>query len=269
MRARWIATSALQLATKLAALLVSGAALAEQYEAAPDSGSVWRDSVRRATRAGSYLPLTLPPDAVTSAATGAAQSGYDGARRQALVSIALQARVIGPLALRVGAAQARGGRFAPSVGTRAQLLTQNHYGLDLAASFFYKAEGFTEMEGELETALSVGRRFDRLALFSMFAYGQDGEGHERDAEVSLACLFDLSSTLVLGLDSRVRFDAGSDRRKLRQNGEPLVDLSAGPLLALVVGPVALSAQTGFASFWSADRRNRTGIVALGGIGTSF
>jgi len=62
------------------------------------------------------------------------------------------------------------------------LLRQDRHGLDGSLSVFYKAEGFTEGEGEIETLVALGRRFQALSVAANFVYGQDPEGNERRAQ---------------------------------------------------------------------------------------
>jgi hypothetical protein len=154
------------------------------------------------------------------------------------------------------------------VGARAQLLSESEHGVALGVALFYQAEGFTEPEGEIETTLSVGKRFGRVLLLGSLSYGQDPEGNERDGEFSVAGLLRLAPWAHLGLDGRGRFDLGSERLKLQASNEPTYDVDAGPVLQVALGPVALSAHTGVSVF---DRfgDTRVGLVALAGLGTAF
>ncbi|HVY25661.1 MAG TPA: hypothetical protein VHB79_03890 [Polyangiaceae bacterium] len=251
------------------ALLESRSVRAEQRELAPSEARSWRDSVQQAVAAGSYLPLSLTPEVGASAAQGSAQTGYDGARKHATLRSFAQATVYGPLALRLGVASSNAGRLAPSAGARVQLLNQRDYGVSLAASVFYKAEGFTELEGEIESVLSLARRFDDWLLVSSIAYGQDPEGHERDAELTFACMLQLSRLAHLGLDARGRLDLGSQRQPPRAAAEPVSDFQAGPLLSLALGPLAVTAQAGVSGLRSVDQTNHVGFVGVAGLGSAF
>lgn len=155
------------------------------------------------------------------------------------------------------------------MGARAQLLTQDKHGLAGAVSLTYKAEGFTEPEGEIESVVSIGRRESSLLWLANFAYGQDAEGHERDGEVALAALLRLSAIAHLGLDSRGRFDLGSERRKLVSEGLPQYQVEAGPVLSLALGPVAVTARAGASLFRRLQEDARLGVVAVAGLGTAF
>lgn len=251
------------------ALLGSGSAHAEQQELARREAQSWTDTVQHAVAAGSYLPLSLAPDVRTNSALGSVQTGYDGARNQATLRSFAQATVYGPLAFRLGVASGSAGRLSPSAGARVQLLNQLDHGLSLAGSVFYKTEGFTELEGEIEGVLSAARRFNAWLLLSSIAYGQDPEGHERDAELTLACLVELSRVAHVGLDARGRLDLGSRRDTLRAAGEPVSDFQAGPVLSLALGPLALSAQAGVSGLRDVNQTNHVGFIAVAGLGSAF
>jgi hypothetical protein len=150
-----------------------------------------------------------------------------------------------------------------------QLLSQERQGVVGAVALFYKAEGFTEAEGEIETVLSLGTRVGRTLILGNVAYGQDPEGHERDGELRAATLVRFPSGLQLGLDARARFDLGSEEAKLRAAREPKFDLDAGPVAILALGPVALAAHAGVSVIRRVDERAEGGVVALAGAGTAF
>jgi hypothetical protein len=251
------------------ALLESSSVHAEQREPARPVARSWTDSVQQAVATGSYLPLSLAPDVGPKSALAGAQTGYDGARNQATLRSFAQATLYGPLAFRLGVASSSAGRLAPSAGARVQLLNQGDYGVSLAASVFYKAEGFTELEGEIESVLSAARRFDDWLLLSSIAYGQDPEGHERDAELTFACMLQLSRFAHVGLDARGRLDLGSRRDNLRAAAEPVSDFQAGPVLSLALGPLAVSAQAGVSGLRDVDHTTHAGFVAVAGLGSAF
>jgi hypothetical protein len=156
----------------------------------------------------------------------------------------------------------------PALGARVQFLTQSDHGLNGALALQYKAEGFDEPEGELESVVSLSRRFEKLLLLANFAYGQDPEGHERDAEVSLAWLLEVTPWLNAGVDSKARF-APSAWRSGRAEQEPSFDLDAGPVLCAALGPLALSGHAGVAALQRTAGATQWGAVAIAGIGTAF
>jgi hypothetical protein len=251
-------------------LLESRAGRAQEQEQPKRETSSWAETVQRSVAAGTYMPLSLAPDIEPKTVQAAAEGGYDGARDAGTLRSFAQATIYGPLALRLGAASTHAGRIAPLVGARAQLLNQPAHGVAFAASLFYKAEGFTELEGEIEGVLSVARRFDAWLLLSTLAYGQDPEGHERDAEVSLACLLSLSRVAHVGLDARGRFGFGEEEAEGEsREAEPASDLQAGPVLNLALGPVVLSAHAGASAVRREDETTRVGLVAAAGLGSAF
>src|SRR5262249_29423837 len=138
-----------------------------------------------------------------------------------------EVRIWGPFAIRGGAEYSTERREArPTIGGRGQFLRQERHGIDGSFSVFYRPQGFTEPEGEIESFVSLGRRFDRVALLGNLVYGQDPEGNERDGEVRLASLYGVGRW-SLGFDSRMRFALGAQRGAMAL-AEPKFDLLAGP-----------------------------------------
>src|SRR5262249_48243871 len=153
--------------------------------------------------------------------------------------------------------------FRPTVGLRVQALSQEYHFIDMGVGAFYKPEGFTEAEGEIELVLSFGRRFGRLATFANLVYGQDPEAKERDGEVRLGGLFAFTDQLQGGIDARLRLDLGEEEGgERRVKGGAEWDLVWGPTASYAVGPVALIAQAGMSVFGTEPAR--LGMVALVG-----
>ena len=178
-----------------------------------------------------------------------------------------EVRVWGPLAVRCGAEySATRTTSRPTIGVRAQLLRQPLHGVDASLSVFYRPEGFTEPEGEIETFVSLGRQFDTVYVLANLVYGQDPEGNERDGEVRTAALVG-ARRWTIGLDSRARFGIGP-QRGVMASAEPKFDLVAGPVASVVVGPVALFAEAGPAVL-TLSNATAIGIQGLGGLGATF
>jgi hypothetical protein len=220
-----------------------------------------------ATRDGLFLPSTLAARVGAAPALVSAFGGYDTAGSAPIAGAIAEVRLWGPIALRAGAqyAVARSGA-RPTVGGRVQLLRQDRHGVDGGVSVFYRPEGFTEPEGEIETAVALGRRFDRIALLGNFVYGQDPEGAERDGEVRLAAQYAVGRW-SLGVDSRLRFAIGSQRAS-NAAGVPSFDALAGPIVAAAFGPLALFAEAG-PSLLRRGGTTSAGVVAIGGAGALF
>jgi len=225
----------------------------------PQIGSALRD--------GALLPSTLAPRVGVGSALAFGYAGYDGARSAPIGAATAEVRLWGPLAVRAGAEYSSARRDArPTVGGRVQILRQERHGIDGSLSVFYRPEGFTEPEGEIESFVSLGRRFDRVSLMGNLVYGQDPEGNERDGEIRLAALYAVGRWAV-GFDSRLRFAIGTQKSAMAQ-AEPKFDLLAGPLAAATVGPIALFAQAG-PSVLKVTGTTSAGVAALGGVGSVF
>jgi hypothetical protein len=223
--------------------------------------------IRTAVADGVLLPSTLAPRVGANAALALGFAGYDGARSAPIASATAEVRVWGPFAVRGGVEYSsvrKEGR--PTIGGRVQLLRQERHGIDGSVSVFYRPEGFTEPEGEIESFVSLGRRFERVSVFGNLVYGQDPEGNERDGEICFASLYGAGRWSV-GLDSRFRFAIGTQKGTMAA-AEPKYDLLAGPVASATVGPVALFAMGG-PSVLKVTNTTSTGFAALGGVGSVF
>ena len=261
--------SALGLACAALCLASPRPARAEQREAPPPTPAPV-DPVSDATRAGTFLPLTVLASVDRTRGFGMAFGGYDSAVKSGrLVSFA-EAHVWGPLALRIGAqSNADGQRIGPSVAGRLAFLSERKHGLDAAVSLAYNTEGFTELEGELEVLLALGKSVGDWQLLGNFVYGQDFEGRERDGEVRLAALCHLGSVYYLGLDGRGRIDLELEEDGSRVGGEPKYDVDVGPVFDVLLGPVVVGLHGGLAAVQYDGSAPRFGAVALAGLGTAL
>lgn len=220
------------------------------------------------SRAGMFLPLTMGASTTSQRAFTRGFGGYDSARRSARVESTTDATLIGPLAARVTIEYGeRVGALRPGGGLRLQTLHQEKHGIDMTVGAFYRAEGFTEAEGEIEGVLAFARGIDRWGLFANLVYGQDPEGNERDGEVRLATLYELG-LMQLGFDSRARFNLGNQSPQQANKGEATLDMQAGGLLTYALGPVAILAHAGFSGVEN-HGIFRSGAVALAGLAGSI
>jgi hypothetical protein len=233
--------------------------------------SSWHQVVQESASQGAFLPMSMTATVASRAGLVTSVGGYDGARRAGIAEAATEVRVWGPLALRGGATYSDlKNQLRPSIGARLQLLGQGRHGIDGAVGVFYRSEGFTEPEGEIETVISIGRRMGRTTMVGNLAYGQDPEGRERDGEVRAAVLRQLGTRVHAGLDGRWRLDLGSDVAKLKASAEPTFDMMAGFVTSVAIGPVALTALAGVSVVRMAGASSTsTGAIALGGIGTAL
>jgi hypothetical protein len=226
------------------------------------------DPAITAAGAGDYLPQTLSARVATTSAFAYGSGGYDSARRGPLMDSAVEVAVWGPFAIRAQASYSNDtDRMRPSVAGRVQLLRQERHGVDGSLTVFFKSEGFTETEGEIETFASVGHRFEQLSVVGNLVYGQDPEANERDGEVH-ASVFHQRGWLLYGFDSRVRFAIGTQHGRAATT-EPVFDFTGGPLAVAATGPVALFAQAGPSAFELAGSSTRWGVAMLAGLGGAY
>lgn len=108
------------------------------------------------------------------------------------------------------------------------------------AYLFYKTEGFTEPEGEVEALLSFERAFGTVRTSANVAYGQDPEGNERDAELALIAQVEPRRGWFAGATARYRDALGSTREPVIRDG------FAGPTSTVTLGAFALSLSAGVA-----------------------
>ena len=217
---------------------------------------------------GSFLPETLSARIGSTKIFAYGSGGYDSSRSGPLVDSAVEANVWGPFALRFQATYSNDtDKMRPSIAGRVQLLRQERQGVDGALTVFFKTEGFTETEGEIETFASLGRRFEQVSLIGDLVYGQDPEGNERDGEVH-AAVFHQHKWLMYGLDSRVRFAIGTQHGHAATT-EPVFDFLAGPVATAATGMGAIFAQVGPSAFQLENGPTRVGVAALAGLGAAY
>jgi hypothetical protein len=226
------------------------------------------DAAQVAVGDGAFLPETLSARVTSLRVFGFGSGGYDSSRRGPLIDSAVEAGVWGPFALRFQATYSNDtDKMRPSIAGRVQLLRQEKHGLDGAVTVFFKTEGFTETEGEIETFASVGRRFERVSVVGDLVYGQDPEGNERDGEIH-AAVFHRYRWLMYGLDSRVRFAIGTQHGHAATT-EPVFDFIAGPVAMAATGIGAIFAQVGPSVFEMDHASTQTGLAALAGLGVAY
>lgn len=214
--------------------------------------------------AGMLLPFTVSARTDSQRAVVRVLGGYDSARERMQLEAIADVTIIGPVALRLGAQYGqRQDDFRPTVGLRVQALSQERQGIDLGVGAFYKPEGFTEPEGEIEAMLMFARRFGRVATFANLVYGQDPEGHERDGELRLGALYSLTTPLQVGVDARLRVDLGTEEEQREEEGGAEFDLVLGPTASYAFGAIALIAQAGFSLYGTEPAR--AGAIALVGL----
>jgi len=228
---------------------------------APSAGAVARD--------GLFLPSTLSPLVGSVPAYVSGFGGYDSARDTMVATVTAEVHVWGPFALRGGAEYSPARKEPrPTIGGRVRLLSQERHGVDGSLSAFYRPEGFTEPEGEIETFVSIGRRVGRVMLAGNLVYGQDPEGNERDGEIRLGSVYALGERVSLGLDSRLRFAIGLQKGAMAA-AEPQLDFLAAPVVTATAGPLAFFVEVGPSVFKATGTAASVGVTGLGGVGSVF
>jgi len=218
---------------------------------------------------GSFLPFTQVASVDHQRAYALGLAGYNSARGTGTFETAAEVHVWGPFAVRGGAVYTNGGGvLRPSFGGRVQLLREGRHGVDGAVGVFYRPEGLTEPEGEIESVFAVGTHAGATYLLGNLLYGQDPEANERDGELRLAALRPVRSRFIVGLDGRLRFDLGSNPAKLAEHNEATLDALLGPSATALVGPVALSLHGG-GSVVRLRQTTSVGVFAGVGVGTAF
>jgi hypothetical protein len=199
-------------------------------------------AIARAADVGD-LPVasaSQPTPAIAGAGYGRTIAGYDGALRQPLFLSAAGATLWGPLAIHGGAMfESDRARLGPMIGVDV-LLTRGAGGPIASLSLSYKAEGFSEPEGEIEGAFSLAETIGHAALYSVLLYGQDPEARDRDAEIGGGASISIAPSVRAGIDSLMRLNLGSLATS------PRLAARLGPDLVLRIGRVALSAGAGIA-----------------------
>jgi hypothetical protein len=236
----------------------------------PAPSSADATPARATVASGGFLSLTQAASLEGRRAAGIAVAGVDSARDSASAEVATEARLGGPVVLRAGVQYGTDSRQTrPSVGLRAQLLSEGRHGVDGAVGAVYKPEGLTEPEGEVEASLAVARHLGSIYAIGNVVYGQDPEGNERDGELRLAALAPVGSHATLGFDGRARIDLGSRQATLMAHHEATFDLLAGPSASVLVGPVALLVQAGASAVTFHGESMRVGAFGLLGGGAAF
>ncbi|HVY36886.1 MAG TPA: hypothetical protein VHM31_03095 [Polyangia bacterium] len=252
-----------------ASLLAAQPAAAEQDVLDPD--------LTRTAQPDRHGPVSFLPEAVAARvnddrATATTWAGYDGAKQAPLISVEVDARIVGRLALVVGAAYSADlpntatRQLRPVVGARAQLLDQRRFGVDGAAALMYRKDVFTSEGGFVQAALALERRQGRARVVANLMYGQDGEADDLQGEGRLAAMVETTRGLQVGVDGRYRHLWSSDPHRATYD-RPTSELLAGPTASYTSGSWAVMAEAGLSTI----RTNVTqsGLIALAGVASSF
>jgi hypothetical protein len=219
-----------------------------------------------------FLPGAVAPEAGEALVTGLGWGGYDGATHAPLVGALAEARIGSRLVIGVGATYAAAsethpGTVRPSFMARVQLLDAARHGVDGGVAVAYREDRFVDEDGFFQAAVSVGRRSSTYAWVANAAFGSDGEGDDREGDLRLAGLRRVARNLHLGLDGQVRQSLDSTDPRRTAHGTPSFAYMAGPVAALMLGPLALTLEGGMSGARTDTMHN--GMAALGSVGAVF
>lgn len=131
------------------------------------------------------------------------------------------------------------------------------------AYLFYKTEGFTEPEGEIEALVSFERAFGAVRAGANIAYGQDPEGNERDGELALVAQVEPRTGWFVGGVVRYRDALGSTKEAIVRDG------FAGPTTTVTFGAFAVSVNAGVAMTQTQMMPRKLGPASSLAVGLAF
>jgi hypothetical protein len=191
---------------------------------------------------------------------------WNGASKTTTLDINGEVQVFGPvrLVLRVDNVF---DKARPGIGAAVQWLDERKHGVSSSAYFSYKAEGFTEGEGELEGLVSFGKQLGPVHSTLNLAYGQDPEGKERDGELALALHVEPVRGLFTGVVGRYRDALGSNGDK---STGILRDALGGLSATYVIGRFGVTGTAGVAGIKTTTSGSmETGAEGALSVGTVF
>jgi hypothetical protein len=191
---------------------------------------------RELATSASFTPGILR---ATSAGNGfvTVSSDFDGSTSSVRVSALGEVNVGWRVRAAVRLLDAFSDKPRPGVGAGLRWLDGN---VTSTAYLFYKTEGFTEAEGEIEAVLSLEHAFGAVRASANLAYGQDPEGNERDGELAFVAHVEPRTGWFVGGITRYRDALGSTKEATIRDG------FAGPTTTLTHGPFAISLDAGIA-----------------------
>jgi len=203
-----------------------------------------------------------------------AVTSYNGAAHATTVDVNGEVTLFGPvrLVLRVdnvlGSDIGSGvsGKARPGIGAAVQWLDERKHGVSSSAYFQYKAEGFTEVEGELEGLVSFAKQLGPVHSTLNLAYGQDPDGVERDGEVALGLHIEPIHGLFTGVVGRYRDALGSNGDK---GTHILRDALGGLSATYVIGRFGITGTAGIAGIKTTTTAMQAGPEAALSIGSVF
>lgn len=217
------------------------------------------DGARELATSASFTPGILR---ATSAGNGFVNvsSDFDGStatvRVSALGEINLWWRIRGAVRL----LDVFSDKPRPGVGAGLRWLDGD---IKSTAYVFYKTEGFTEPEGEIEALLSFERAFEQWRASANIAYGQDPDNQERDGELAFVAHVEPRTGWFIGGTARYRDALGSTKETVIRDG------FAGPTTTLTIGAFAISLNAGVAMAETRMAARKFGPASSLSLGASF
>jgi hypothetical protein len=192
-------------------------------------------------------------------------TGARGAKDSSTLDLNGEVQVWGPvrLVLRVDNVY---NTARPGIGGAVQFLDERKHGVAASAYFSYKAEGFTEGEGELEGLVAFGKQLGPAHGTLNLAYGQDPEGVERDGEIALGLHLEPIRGLFTGVVGRFRDALGSNGDK---GTGILRDAHGGLSATYAIGNFGLTGSAGVAGIKTTTTAMKAGAEAAVTVGTVF
>lgn len=221
-----------------AALALAASAPAAHADQA-ELGLPQKASARDVAAGGAFTPAIARSAGEGRALTVGAMT-WNGASGKATLDLTGELQVWGPVRLVLQVASvfdvAR-----PGIGAAVQWLDERRHGVSSSAYLSYKAEGFTEPEGEIEALVSFGKQLGPVRGTLNLAYGQDPEAKERDGEAAVALHVEPMHGLFAGVVGRYRdaLGSGGDKGVLR-------DVLAGASATYALGKIGVTLTGGIA-----------------------
>ena len=210
---------------------------------------------------GSYSPFLHGPLAGAHVAVSV-NGGWDAATGSARADASGWMPLYGRVSMVLGAHLGASETWRPSAGLAISLWDAGREGSAGQLLLQYKAEGFSEPEGELELTLRSGYRSGIVSLFVEGSYGQDPEAHERDAELATDASL-VAGHFSLGVGARGRKGLGEKQELVAW------DLAAGPHLGLLVSEGHFLGVAGGLSLVSIEGETRAGVLGLASYAVSY
>ena len=217
------------------------------------------DGARELATSASFTPGILR---ATDAGNGFVNvlSDFDGSTSSIRVSARGEANLWWRVRAAVLLLDACSDRPRPGVGAGLRWLDGD---ITSSAYVFYKTEGFTEPEGEIEALLSFERKFGAVRASANIAYGQDPEGNERDGELAVVAHVEPRTGWFIGGTARYRDALGSTKEAVIRDG------FAGPTTTLTLGAFALSLNAGVAMAETRMMARKFGPATTLSLGAAF